>query len=107
MVLSTKELPVDHTAENLSDALREVMINIYYLMGEKAIDMAGYCTSVQPYFHEPQASENTAQRKSFFLSVEVQNLYALLLWWMLVHFEVLVVWHESQVWPVFHSSVLN
>ena len=23
--------------------------------------MAGYCTSVQPYFHEPQASENTAQ----------------------------------------------
>ena len=26
MVLSTKELPVDHIAENLSDALREVMI---------------------------------------------------------------------------------
>ena len=23
--------------------------------------MAGYCTSVRPYFHEPQASENTAQ----------------------------------------------
>ena len=23
--------------------------------------MAGYCTSVWPYFHEPQASENTAQ----------------------------------------------
>ena len=23
--------------------------------------MAGYYTSVQPYFHEPQASENTAQ----------------------------------------------
>ena len=23
--------------------------------------MAGYCTSVCPYFHEPQASENTAQ----------------------------------------------
>ena len=23
--------------------------------------MAGYCTSVQPYFHKPQASENTAQ----------------------------------------------
>ena len=22
--------------------------------------MAGYCTSVRPYFHEPQASENTA-----------------------------------------------
>ena len=22
--------------------------------------MAGYCTSVHPYFHEPQASENTA-----------------------------------------------
>ena len=21
--------------------------------------MAGYCTSVRPYFHEPQASENT------------------------------------------------
>ena len=23
--------------------------------------MAGYCTSVRPYFHNPQASENTAQ----------------------------------------------
>ena len=23
--------------------------------------MAGYCTSVRPYFHEPQASENIAQ----------------------------------------------
>ena len=23
--------------------------------------MAGYCTSVRSYFHEPQASENTAQ----------------------------------------------
>ena len=23
--------------------------------------MAGYCTSVRLYFHEPQASENTAQ----------------------------------------------
>ena len=23
--------------------------------------MAGYCTSVRPYFHEPQVSENTAQ----------------------------------------------
>ena len=23
--------------------------------------MAGYCTSVGPYFHEPQASGNTAQ----------------------------------------------
>ena len=23
--------------------------------------MAGYCTSVRPYFHELQASENTAQ----------------------------------------------
>ena len=23
--------------------------------------MAGYCTSVRPYFYEPQASENTAQ----------------------------------------------
>ena len=23
--------------------------------------MAGYCTSVMPYFHKPQASENTAQ----------------------------------------------
>ena len=26
--------------------------------------MAGYCTSVRPYFHEPQASENTAQECS-------------------------------------------
>ena len=31
--------------------------------------MAGYCTSVWPYFHEPQASENTAQ---------VCNIYILL-----------------------------
>ena len=23
--------------------------------------MAGYCTSVRSYFHEPQASENTAE----------------------------------------------
>ena len=23
--------------------------------------MAGYCTSVHPYFYEPQVSENTAQ----------------------------------------------
>ena len=23
--------------------------------------MAGYCTSMRPYFHEPQESENTAQ----------------------------------------------
>ena len=27
--------------------------------------MAGYCTSVQPYFHEPQASENTAQECNY------------------------------------------
>ena len=37
-------------------------IAIYYLMGEKVIRMAGYYTSVGPYYHEPQASENTAQR---------------------------------------------
>ena len=24
-------------------------------------NMAGYCMSVRPYFHKPQASENTAQ----------------------------------------------
>ena len=24
-------------------------------------NMAGYCTSMRPYFHEPQASENTTQ----------------------------------------------
>ena len=24
--------------------------------------MAGYCTSVRSYFHEPQASENTAHK---------------------------------------------
>ena len=26
--------------------------------------MAGYCMSVQPYFHELQASENTAQESN-------------------------------------------
>ena len=31
-------------------------IAIYYLMGEKAIRMDGYYTSVGPYYHEPQAS---------------------------------------------------
>ena len=32
-------------------------IYIYYLMGEKAI----WLDIMQPYFHEPQTSENTAQ----------------------------------------------
>ena len=31
---------------------------IYYLMAEKVIT---YTTSVRPYFHEPQVSENAAQ----------------------------------------------
>ena len=31
-------------------------------------NMARYCTSVQPYFLEPQASENTAQESNIVLS---------------------------------------
>ena len=30
--------------------------------------MAGYCTSVRLYFHEPQASENTAQARVYIVS---------------------------------------
>ena len=33
----------------------------YILFDGREGNMDGYCTSVQPYFHEPQASENTVQ----------------------------------------------
>ena len=42
------------------------IFNVFFLFSCILFDgregnMAGYCTSVQPYFHEPQASENTVQ----------------------------------------------
>ena len=42
--------------------ISEYIAILYYLMGEKVIRMDGYYTSVGPYYHEPQASQNTAQR---------------------------------------------
>ena len=39
-------------------------INVYFLMGEKAIWLDITCLSVRPYFHEPQAGENTADKSA-------------------------------------------
>ena len=36
--------------------------------------MAGYCTSVRSYFHEPQASENTAQECNIPLTHQIIDL---------------------------------
>ena len=38
-------------------------------MGEKVANMAGYCSSVRPYFHEQQASETTGQYLAILPSV--------------------------------------
>ena len=38
-----------------------IYIYIYYLIGKKVVWVDIACTSVRPYFYEPQASENTAQ----------------------------------------------
>ena len=37
--------------------------------------MAGYCMSVQPYFHEPQASENTAQESNDAIFIYIYIIY--------------------------------
>ena len=41
--------------------------------------MAGYCTSVWPYFHEPQASENTAQDYRIWENISHVALWEILL----------------------------
>ena len=37
--------------------------------------MAGYCMSVRPYFHEPQASENTALAAGLFLALDSTSMH--------------------------------
>ena len=49
----------DHCISTLS-----LQISVHVLFDGWEGNMAGYCTSVQPYFHEWQASENTAQEFS-------------------------------------------